>query len=193
MNEDIAVLLQVVFAFEQLDVKYCLVGSWASAVFGYRRVTNDVDLVADLKLSQVPVFASALEQDFYLDQGAIREAILKHSSFNLIHLATALKVDVFTIAPDLFARQQMARRVKRRVLPDSEQELYFSSAEDVILAKLRWYRMGGEVSERQWLDVLGVLKVQQPQLDLAYLREWAARLGLHDLLARALQDAFGPD
>jgi hypothetical protein len=75
------------------------------------------------------------------------------------------------------------------IATDPERTAYVASAEDTVLTKLEWYRMGSEVSERQWRDVLGVLKVQAERLDLAYLRRWAAALGVADLLEQALSQA----
>lgn len=65
----------------------------------------------------------------------------------------------------------------------------FASSEDVILSELEWYRLGGEVSERQWRDVISALKVCAGDLDLDYLRQWAAELGVADLLERALKSS----
>jgi hypothetical protein len=96
------------------------------------------------------------------------------------------KVDLFIAKDDLFDRAQIERRVARAVAEDSDREIYVLSAEDIILAKLRWYRMGGEQSERQWRDVAGVVSVQGDRLDFDYLYKMAATLQVEDLLARLL-------
>ena len=111
-------------------------------------------------------------------------------AFNVIHLDSMLKVDVFAARADPFHLMQMRRRVLQATGPDGQTSIYVASPEDTILAKLQWYRDGGGVSDRQWNDVLGVLKVQGPALDRAYLREWGSQLGLTDLLQRAM-DAAG--
>ena len=103
-----------------------------------------------------------------------------------------LKVDVFVARTDPFSLMQMRRRVLQAVSVDGQTKFHVASAEDTVLAKLQWYREGGEVSDRQWNDVLGVLKVQGPALDRVYLREWARELKLTDLLDRALDDAGLP-
>jgi len=130
-----------------------------------------------------------LAGEFYADLPAITSAIRNQSSFNLIHLETTSKVDVFVNWRQPFAEAQFARRLKKTVGQDAPVELYFASAEDTVLAKLDWYRKGGEVSDRQWRDLLGVLKVQADALDGAYLEYWAKELGVADLLRRALREA----
>jgi len=125
---------------------------------------------------------------FYADERAIREAITERRSFNLIHLATMFKVDVFVSRRRPFDREQMKRRARQVVVRDPERALYVASAEDVILAKLEWYKLGGGVSERQWRDVRGVIQIQGRRLEREYLDRWASTLGVADLLERALAE-----
>ena len=189
INEPVAVTLLVIEALERLGVSYVIGGSLASAVHGVPRATLDTDLVADLKPAHAGSLAQALQPAFYADEGAIRAAIGLEQSFNVIHLETMFKVDVFVAGSKAFARQQLARRSARVVADDPERTAYLLSAEDILLAKLDWYRQGGEVSERQWRDVLGVLRAQAGRLDQAYLRQWAAQLRVSDLLERAVSEA----
>ena len=114
-----------------------------------------------------------LEESYYIDADAVRDAIRRKSSFNAIHLDTMLKVDVFIPKSRLLDQEEL-RRVQLKTLDDSERLFYVASPEGTILNKLEWYRMGGEVSDRQWNDILGVLKVQGTDLDMAYLQRWAA-------------------
>ncbi len=188
ITEPIAVTLLVVEVFDRLGIPYLIGGSLASALHGVVRTTLDTDLVADVKFEQVDSFVETLGEAFYVDAGAIRDAIARRSSFNMIHLETMFKVDVFISKGRPFERMQFERRLLQ-VMTDSDRSAYVSSAEDIILAKLEWYRKGGEVSERQWRDVLGVLKVQQGRLDLDYLRRWAVDLRVEELLLRALAEA----
>jgi len=188
-DEPIAVTLLVIDALEALGVPYLIGGSLASAVHGVLRATMDTDLVADLRLEHAEPLARALSGTFYVDAESIREAVLHQSSFNVIHLETMFKVDVFVVKKRPFHRSQMERRIAQVIATDPERTAYVATAEDTILAKLEWYRMGGGVSERQWRDVLGVMKVQADRLDLAYLRQWAAQLNVLDLLERALTEA----
>lgn len=189
LAESIAVTLLVVNALDTLGVPYAIGGSLASAVHGVMRATMDADLVADLRMEHVEPLAEILAADFYADTHMMRTAVLRHGSFNVIHLDTMFKVDVFVAKPRAFDRSQLTRRQLYVLSEEPEHRAYVTSAEDIILAKLEWYRSGGEVSDRQWRDVLGVIKVQGKQLDLDYLRQMAAQLGVEDLVKRALQEA----
>jgi hypothetical protein len=186
LPEPIAVTLQVIDALEQVGAAYVIGGSLASTVHGVVRTTLDTDIVADLSLGQAQPFVILLEGTFYLDLDAIRQAIRDRSSFNVIHLATIFKVDLFIPKNGPFDRQQLDRRQPWIADPASGRTIYVATAEDTVLAKLAWYRLGDEISDRQWRDILGVLAVQGGRLDLAYLRQWAATLGVSDLLERAL-------
>jgi hypothetical protein len=186
LPEPLAVTLQVVEALELVGAAYVIGGSLASTIHGVVRTTLDTDIVADLGLQQAQSFADLLAGAFYLDFDTIRHAIQQRSSFNVIHLATMFKVDVFIPKNRPFDRQQLSRRQSWIADADSGRTIYVATPEDTILAKLAWYRLGDEVSDRQWRDILGVLAVQGDRLDLAYMREWAASLGVSDLLERAL-------
>ncbi len=187
--EELEVTLAVVRVLEGLEVEYLVGGSVASSVFGVPRATLDVDLVADLREGHVAGFVGAIQDGFYVDPDAVRDAVCRRASFNVIHLATMLKVDVFVLKPDPLSRSAMARR-RRLDLPGTPPAaIEVASPEDIVLQKLHWYRLGEGVSERQWRDVLGVLRVQAGRLDEEYLRRWAPGLGVADLLARALVEA----
>ena len=189
LPEQIAVTMLVADALEALGVPYMIGGSFASALHGVMRATMDADLVADLRLDQVAPFAQALGEAFYADAEMMRDAIRRHGSFNLIHLETMFKVDIFIARPRDFDRGQLARRQLHLLSEDPERWAYVASAEDTVLSKLERYRLAGESSERQWRDVLGVLKVQGERLDFEYLRRMAAGLGVADLVDRALEEA----
>jgi hypothetical protein len=181
-------LLPMVDALEALGVTYCVGGSVASSFAGVARATLDVDLVANLHLEHAEPLADVLRGDYYADVDMIREAIRRHGTFNIIHLATMFKIDVFVMEDTTFARENMARRVAFDI-PGLGRALYFTSPEDIVLHKLLWYAMGGEVSDRQWYDLQGVLRLQAERLDLVYMRRWADSLGILELLHRALLEA----
>jgi hypothetical protein len=183
-----AILSLVIEALDSLDVPYVIGGSLASAVHGLVRTTLDADIVADFHQEQIAPFVAALEDEFYVDAYAVEEAIQYRSSFNLIHQATMFKIDVFIPKGRPFDQERFARRIQAQIAPESDSSTWITSAEDIILVKLEWYRMGDEVSERQWRDVLGVMKTQGNNLDLAYLRRWATTLKVEDLLERALRE-----
>jgi len=189
LPEPIAVALLVIEALEALDVPYLIGGSLASAVHGVARATVDTDLVADLRLEHAEPLAQALSDAFYVDAESIRDAVRRRSSFNVIHLETMFKVDVFVRKQRPFDQEQFERRAAQVVATDPERTAYVTSPEDIVLVKLEWFRIGGEVSDRQWRDVLGVLKVQGERVDLMYLRRWAAALGVADLLEKVLTAA----
>jgi hypothetical protein len=188
LPEPIAVTLQVIDALEQVGAAYVIGGSLASTIHGVVRTTLDTDIVADLSLSQARPFADLLAGTFYLDIDTIRHAIRDRSSFNVIHLATMFKVDLFIPKSRLFDRQQLERRQPWVANPDSGRMIYVATPEDTVLAKLAWYRLGDEISDRQWRDILGVLAVQGDRLDFAYMRQWAATLDVSDLLEQALAE-----
>jgi hypothetical protein len=186
LPEPIAVTLQVVDVLDQLGVPYVIGGSLASSLYGVVRTTLDADVVADLRPHHVEPLVAALRGAFYVDAQTVQEAITYRGSFNVIHLETMFKVDVFIPKRRPFDQAQLERRILQVIATDPERTAYMASAEDTILAKLDWYRQGGQVSERQWRDVLGVLRVQGDSLDMDYLRRQAAALGVADLLEQSL-------
>lgn len=187
-SEAIDVTLLVTDVLDELNIPYVIGGSMASIIHGMLRTTMDVDIVADMQSAHVQPFAAALQDAFYADEQMIRQAVQQRSSFNLIHLQTMFKVDVFLTKTRAFDRQQLTRRMAAPVSDDESKQIWVLSPEDVVLAKLDWFRMGGEASERQWRDILGVLKTQQGRLDIAYLRQWARALDLTELMERALHE-----
>lgn len=188
MKSPLEVLLHVAQVLDELNIAYLVVGSVASSLLGFSRATNDVDIVADIRSDQALQLCAALKDAFYIDEQAVQRAILNRRSFNAIHFDSLLKVDVYLPSADEFSQQQIKRRRPEMLLPNSSQAVYFATPEDTILAKLRWYRQGGEVSERQLTDVAGIVKVQGQKLDLSYLRDWAARLNILDLLEKVLNE-----
>jgi hypothetical protein len=190
LPDPIRVALSVAATLEGLGVPYVAVGSLASSVHGAPRSTDDVDFVVDLAPVQGERLVTALTDAYYVSPDAVRAATGARSggTFNAIHLATSVKVDLFVAGDDPFDAERLAQRRRVAVASDASSDLFIDTAEHTILRKLEWYRRGGEVSERQWSDVIGVMRAQRDRLDRATLQRWAERLGVADLLERALRE-----
>ncbi len=172
-----------------LDVLYAVVGSVAGLSHGYSRFTMDIDTVAFLSLDVVDQFVGRLKNDYYVDATAIREAITHHRSFNLICNANGFKVDIFVPISTAW-QQQVVQRCEPETMNDERQAAFLvETAEDLVLSKLRWFRMTNETLERQWNDVLGVLKINCFDIDTEYLEYWAKELRIEDLLKRAFDES----
>jgi hypothetical protein len=184
--EIIAALSPIIKLFDELKIAYYIGGSVASSVYGLPRTTLDADLVTDLKIFHVKTLTEKLSTDYYVDEKMIIDALKRRSSFNLIHLESMTKVDVFILKENEFGFKSFGRKVAKYLDESNSQQIFLCSPEDIILNKLQWYKEGNKISERQWLDVLGVIKVQDDSLDEDYLDYWAKKLDIFDLL----QDAF---
>jgi len=188
-EEALRVILEVARVLDDLQVPYAVGGSLASSLHGIPRSTQDGDLVADLRAGHLQPFLAAVAETFYVSPERALQAVQGRTSFNLVHLKTMIKVDVFVLKAEPLALQEMARRQAFPVPGEPGSILQVATAEDTILQKLLWYEKGNRVSDRQWDDVLGVLKIQGAQLDFSYLKEWSRRAGLDDLLRQACEDA----
>lgn len=187
--ELLAALRPVLRVLDGLGVRHFVGGSVASSAHGVARASVDGDLVAELLTSHVARFVSELRDAYYVPEDRVRDAVARRASFNVIHLETMLKVDVFVSRDRPFDHRAFERSRPASIGGEGGATLPISSAEDVVLAKLEWYRKGGEVSERQWGDVLGVLRVTGSAIDLRYLRWSGSELGVSDLVDRALEEA----
>jgi hypothetical protein len=183
-------LLPVADALEALDVRYYVGGSVASSVHGVARASIDADVVAELRRAHVGPLVARLEDRYYIPVDRLRVATTNRASCNFIHLATAFKIDIFVSKERPFDRSA-AERARPQYLDEGHNRRAFpvSSREDVLLAKLEWFRRCGETSERQWWDVVGLLRVGD-LVDWGYVAHWARELGVEDLVARARGDAL---
>jgi hypothetical protein len=181
-------IADILDVFNRLGAEYRIGGSVASSTLGHLRATNDVDIVADLRPEQTKPFITLLGGKFYVDDEYITESIVRNRGFNLIHLETFLKVDIFPVKTRSFDRSAFSRKRRARLMEEPLLEADLLTPEDIVLSKLEWYELGGRSSERQWGDVLGILRVQTG-LDMEYLRYWAAELGLSGLLGEAQAQA----
>jgi hypothetical protein len=187
LTEPIQVTLQVSTVLESLKIPYFIGGSLATALHGVARATMDVDLVVDIQPDQIQPFLKALGEAFFADEVMIHNSIRQRISFNLIHKETMFKIDIFPTKTRPFDRSQFERRAAYALAEETSQTAYVASPEDNVLSKLEWYRLGGETSDRQWQDVLNVLKIQGERIDRTYLEYWATELGISDLLKRAFE------
>ena len=187
--DNLAVVREVTSTFTRLGIPYALGGSWASSYHGQPRSTFDADITVEPFPGLESALVASFGPDYYVSLDAVKEAIRESRTFNIINSVAGFKVDVFVRKDAPFARSVMSRRAPVVTGGDPGLDLVMISAEDTILLKLEWYRLGGESSERQWLDVLGVMRVQADRLDRPYLDRWAADLGVADLLADARRDA----
>jgi hypothetical protein len=187
MLNETQIISMVAKRLEEERIPYYIGGGIASINYGEPRLTNDADIVIRIVPFHIPKFVKAFEADFVVSADAVQDALARRYAFNIIHVETAFKIDLYPITDD--DEMELAAFTRRQRVDIGAGEIWLASAEDVILAKLHLFRKGGEVSEKQWRDVLGVLKVQGENLDFAYLEPMAARFGLADLLARAREDA----
>jgi hypothetical protein len=188
-REDEAIIERLADVLDSLDIRYAIGGSLASGLYGTVRFTRD----ADISIAPFSIVADRLygllKNEFYVSREAMAEALRSHGSFNVIHLKTSFKIDLFVQRPTEFEQQLLTRSRMLKLTEGGMREMSVVSPEDIILLKLRWFRETGGTSERQWGDVLGVLRVQGEALDHQYLAVWAKKLGLEGLLDRATAEA----
>jgi len=189
-NSPRSALSELTDVLTRLAVPHAIGGSVASASCGVFRSTLDVDMVVHLGSASVGALAASLGRNWYADPDYIRESLRAGRSFNLVHMPTVGKFDLFPAISEFHARQLERARPKDVEYFGDIVNCPVVSPEDILLAKLRWYRDGGEVSERQWSDIHGILAINA-NLDFNYINHWAASLGVSDLLARALYQQGG--
>lgn len=187
-SELVVALTALSIALDSLPVTWAIGGSLASAAHGEPRATNDVDVIAPLTESNAPTLCERLGADFYADADMAREAARNHGSFNVLDQRSFLKIDIFVPREGPLGLGQLQRRRFIEILPGLA-PVPILGAEDVVLQKLRWYQMGDEVSDRQWRDLVSVLRHCRSTLDEAYLDAVASATGLASLLERARRDA----
>jgi hypothetical protein len=175
-------------ALEGAGVRYAIGGSWASTAFGEPRLTNDVDILADFSESSLDRFLKSLPESFYAEPQEAHTALLHGRSFNVIFMPAAFKFDFFPARSYPLGTQELDRAVLLAIPELSEDPAPFVTPEDILLAKLHWYRLGGEASEVQWRDIRGIVRGCGATLDHAYLEQSASQLGVAALLVKALSD-----
>jgi hypothetical protein len=186
--EIIQAITPLIEVFERFDIPYYIGGSVASSLYGKRRATQDVDIVANIQRKHVQTLVKLLENEYYIDAGMIQGALQHQSSFNMLHNETGVKVDVFVLKSSALAQHEL-QQAREDVIEPGTRPFYFASPEDVILNKLSWWKMGGGTSTRQWDDLVEVIKHQTRTLDIKYLRQLAPLMGVADSLEQAIADS----
>jgi len=182
----LGIAVDVAKRLDDAGIPYVIGGSLASSIHGEPRATMDVDVVADLPQDAITRLVGALRPDYYVDEDAARDAVRSQGSFNAVDTRSGVKVDFFVAGSDPFDRERLLTRIAVMVPSDPPCSLWFDTAEHTLLRKLEWYRRGGEVSERQWRDVLAIVALQGGTLDHLELDRWAPSLGVSDLLKRSM-------
>jgi len=185
-DDIVAALSPVVRALQSLGIRHYVGGSVASSFHGATRSTMDVDVVAEMNEKAVAPLLQQLGNDFYASEPAIRDAICRKTCFNLIHFPTSFKVDIFISRDRPFDQDCMSRAIVGEIGFAAKLKIAVASPEDTIVSKLEWYKLGNETSDRQWRDVVTVLKLLGEQADLDYLRKAAQSVDVDELLARLL-------
>lgn len=177
-------IVSVTGTLEAYRVPYFVTGSLASSMHAEFRATNDIDIVADFGSVDLRALMRAFDAEFFADPVQAVTAVAQGQSFNLIHRVSYLKVDFFPVV-SAFNRAALAR-AEEVSLGEGVPALRVATREDILLAKLWWYRLGAESSEQQHRDIQGIIALNRDRLDHAYLDRWASELGVHDLLDRLL-------
>jgi len=180
-------LSPVVRGFQRLGIRHYVGGSVASSFHGAVRSTMDVDLVCELAEGDIAQLIESIGTDHYASETAVRDAVRRKGCFNLIHLPTSFKVDVFISRGRPFDLEAMDRASIQRIGETRFVELPIATAEDSIISKLEWYRLSNETSERQWDDVSKLLDLHEEVIDRDYLCRAAQSVGVEDLLNRLME------
>lgn len=175
--------------FESLHIAYYITGGVCAIAYGDPRTTRDLDVVVEVEYSEIMTLVARLEAEgFYCPPRAVSDIQVGSARvLSVTHIQLVLNADIVLNSNTEFDRSKMQRRRLEAIGLDESEQFWLASPEDVILAKLLWGRRSQ--SEKQWRDVLGVLKVQGDSLDFAYLNQWAARLEIAELLQRAIAAA----
>ena len=189
ISDPLVALLDGVAILDELRLPYAIGGSVASSVFGEPRASADADIIVELSEAQLAPLVNRLEGAYHVSEDAALDAVRRHSSFNIIHLDSMYKVDLFVAGPSEMDREQLRRRVRISLTTKPDTAAFVTAAENLVLRKLDWYRQSGETSDRQWRDVLGILKVQADSLDKDSLLRNADNAGLRELLDRAIEQS----
>lgn len=185
MNAALSGLEKLLAALDKLEIRYAVGGSVASSIRGNYRYTNDIDIVIELHQERIGEFVHEIGPEFYADPESIREAFSLLRPCNIIHIPSAFKFDFFPSIGAPFAEAQIHRSTfEQTTFFGAPLEFSVISPEDILLAKLHWFHLGGETSEQQWKDVTALIAIQGPNLDRQYIQSWSEELQITHLLNR---------
>ena len=187
LNDPLEVVKKATRIFESAGMDYLVGGSLASSLYGIPRATQGVDILVNMTESNLEAVLPSLREHFYIDEPAAKDAVRKGASFNIIDREYLYKLDIFVQGADDLSQKEMRRRINFHLAGPGDQTIFLGSPEDIIAHKLYWYRLGNEVSERQWNDALNVIKVQRNKLDYDYLKLMCEARGVSGLLKRLLE------
>lgn len=193
ISDSLRALAEVAAILDRQAVPFAVGGSIASGAWGEPRSTHDVDVLIRLEPGQIGPLVLELSKTFYVDEDSVRDAVRRCHAFNIIHLTYFQKVDVFVAGPGALDAAQLERAIPRELGPDPELRFPVTAPEVIVLRKLSWFDKGDRVSERQWRDVLAVLRVQRQRLDRGFMLSLARDSGLEPLLRLACDEAWGRD
>jgi hypothetical protein len=172
--------------FDEHGIRYFVTGAVAAIAYGEPRLTNDIDIVADLGEDKIARLKGCYPADeFNFDEESARRAVRARSQFNIIHPESGLKIDIMITQGDEFDQSRFRRA--RRLKPIEDTEVDFASPEDVILKKLDFYRQGR--SDKHLRDIAGILKISADIIDLTYIETWVRKLGLEEIWAAVAKRA----
>lgn len=191
VSETLLIAIHFARTLESLGIPYLLGGSLASATYGEPRTTLDADFAVHMTPEQAAALAGALRDDYHVQTDALVEAARLKRMANVFHKRPFVKIDMHVRAASGHSLEEMRRAQSVVVGDSSATSLRIATAEDVVLQKLCWFRSADEVSDRQWRDVIGVVKRRGSALDVEYMRKWALVLDVADLLERAFDETRG--
>ncbi|MBU1137036.1 nucleotidyltransferase [Patescibacteria group bacterium] len=178
-------LVNIAKILKELKIPYIITGGMAVLVWGRPRFTADIDIVVELgqnKVDQLEKALLSLSDIGYFDKKAVKEAINNKNEFNFIDGNTGIKVDFWVLSDDSFDLSRLKRRKIKKVLGEN---IYFSSPEDLILIKLKWYKES--LMSRQIEDVESILKISNKKIDFKYLKKWARKLSVLKILEEVIE------
>lgn len=180
MDDQLEFLSFVVERLEAAEVPYMLTGSVAMSLYGQPRMTRDIDLVVECAGTRTEDWIRIFGGDCYISAEAVAEAIARGGMFNIIHNEGVAKADFIVRRSDEYRQVEFARRQRKRI---GTLEINVVAREDLVLSKLLWWKDGESAQQRADLVVLLEAAVN---MEMAYLEDWAARLGVGPQLRELL-------